>query len=366
MYPSTPGEKNKLKPGSPPRGIFWTLSLLAHVTFLGWAVSFGPVRWIVFKHGEPENEILMRGDELEGLIDQLRSTLADELRARVELLQAGQQRMVVNFDTLNAHFQPFENAQVATANARFEQYATALLDGQQALLKTVTRAAATNDLDGAATAANEHMPHLISALDEVRRGIILLTKNETEAAPHMEAEEAFFLADKSLRDLGMSLSRGRYLQTEAEALAESVAVQLQKIPTFEKALLDAQLNLEQKQAEHAQAKVDLEKARAKYAGSTVREEQAALKQTTQTLGSLDRDLKQAQASAAKGRKELDGLNAAIARDRERRAGKIVEAREYLANADTSIEVGLRALESAVEKQFRAVASVRTALSEDVQ
>ena len=89
--------------------------MILHIGLLGWLIWYGPVRDIVLERGKPKREALIRGKELEKVIEQMQKSVAEELEERVQLLKQGQDRMATNFDTLNAHFQPFEQSQKATA-----------------------------------------------------------------------------------------------------------------------------------------------------------------------------------------------------------------------------------------------------------
>ncbi|MFG0247539.1 MAG: hypothetical protein ACF8OB_01525 [Phycisphaeraceae bacterium JB051] len=196
------------------RSPFWMLSMILHVCLLGWLIWYGPVRDIVLERGKPKREALIRGKELEKVIEQMQKSVAEELEDRIALLKQGQGRMATNFDTLNAHFQPFEQSQKATALMRFEKYASALLSDQQALMDVLKQVSQNHQFDAAAKAGQEKVPSMISALDEVRRGVLLLTTDQTIADRLTQAETVMFEVEKPLRDISGLLGRERWLKQE--------------------------------------------------------------------------------------------------------------------------------------------------------
>lgn len=196
--------------------------MILHVGLLGWLIWYGPVRDIVLERGKPKREALIRGKELEKVIEQMQLSVAEELAQRIELLKSGQDRMATNFNTLNAHFQPFEDNQKATAMLRFEKYATALKADQEALMQVLITVQGNKQYDAASLAGQDKVPGMISALDEVRRGVLLLTSDESIAQMHAQAETAMFEVEKPLRDIGNLLGRHRQLTREIEESKVSV------------------------------------------------------------------------------------------------------------------------------------------------
>ncbi len=199
--------------------------MILHIGLLGWLIWYGPVRDIVLERGKPKREALIRGKELEKVIEQMQKSVAEELEERVQLLKQGQDRMATNFDTLNAHFQPFEQSQKATAMMRFEKYATALLSDQQALMDVLKQVSQNHQFDAAAKAGQEKVPGMISALDEVRRGVLLLTTDQTIADRHTQAETVMFEVEKPLRDIGGLLGRERWLKQEIAKYTQELNAQ---------------------------------------------------------------------------------------------------------------------------------------------
>lgn len=198
------------------RSPYWVLSMILHVGLLGWLIWYGPVRDIILERGKPKREALIRGKELEEVIEKMQLSVAEELEARVELLKNGQDRMATNFDTLNTHFQPFEESQKATALMRFKKYASALEADQTALLQILIEAQANKNYHAASLAGQEKVPVMISALDEIRRGVLLLTKDPTIPQMHAMAETTLFEVEKPLRDIGNLLGRHHRLAREIE------------------------------------------------------------------------------------------------------------------------------------------------------
>ncbi len=207
------------------RSPFWVLSMILHVGLLGWLIWYGPVRDIVLERGKPKREALIRGKELEKVIEQMQKSVAEELEDRVQLLKQNQDRMATNFYTLNAHFQPFEQSQKATAMMRFEKYATALLSDQQALMDVLKQVSQNHQFEAAAQAGQEKVPGMISALDEVRRGVLLLTTDQAIADRHTQAETVMFEVEKPLRDIGGLLGRERWLKQEVAKYTQELKAQ---------------------------------------------------------------------------------------------------------------------------------------------
>jgi hypothetical protein len=197
--------------------------MILHVALLGWLIWYGHVRDIVLERGKPKREALIRGKELEKVIEQMQRSVAEELEDRVQLLKQGQDRMATNFDTLNAHFQPFEQSQKATAMLRFETYAKALLADQKTVMQVLEKVKADRNFDAASQIGQEKMPVMISALDEVRRGVLLMTTDQSLADQQTQVETATFEVERSLREMGNLLGRHRRLEREIEQSKQEMA-----------------------------------------------------------------------------------------------------------------------------------------------
>lgn len=205
------------------RSPFWVFSFVLHTVLLGGLIWYGPVRDIIIEHGRPKRQTMIRGKELEKVIERMQKSVADELAERVALLKEGQNRMATNFQTLNTHFQPYEQNQKATARLRFEKYATSLQSDQQALLKLLEEVKANCQFTQAAQAGQDKMPRMISALDEVRRGVLLMTTDEAIAQAHTQAQTALFDVDVQLRQIGSTLGREIQLQNASQNAREQMS-----------------------------------------------------------------------------------------------------------------------------------------------
>lgn len=257
------------------RSPYWVLSMVLHVVLLGWLIWYGPVRDIILERGKPKREALIRGKELEKVVEQMQLSVAEELEDRVALLKAGQDRMATNFDTLNAHFQPYEANQKATAQLRFEKYASTLQTDQQALFKLLNDVLVSKNYDAAAQAGQEKLPVMISALDEVRRGVLLLSADQAIADLHTQAETALFEVEKPLRDIGNLLGRYRRLESEIKQARAELA-------SLTPAADEAQRQLKEQQDIFEKLDRDRKQAQDKFNELRKGKDREAIKQASET------------------------------------------------------------------------------------
>lgn len=180
---------------------FWSVSVVLHVLLLGVLVFIVPVREIVLvREKRLEPEIITRGDELEAIIGKIRDRTAERLRARVALLEAGQDRMAVNFGIINAHFQPFAAQQRATARGRLDKYAGDALARQTTLVDMLDDAHKTRRVDAVIETAYKHMSRILTAQEEIRRGVLLLEiGGESLVERQKKAEDDQFNANQFYR-----------------------------------------------------------------------------------------------------------------------------------------------------------------------
>ncbi|NLF38695.1 hypothetical protein GX586_04575 [bacterium] len=183
------------------QGPFWGISIAVHCIVLGALVIAFPVREIVFRRDAPrEPEIITRGDALQEIIDAIRDRTAERLRGRVALLEQGQDRMAQNFQIINTHFLPFADQQRATARARLDECIRQALDRQKALADALRAAQASHNPLPAVEAARADMPRILTAQDEIRRGIILLDlQKDALATQQNAAQEAQISANQFIR-----------------------------------------------------------------------------------------------------------------------------------------------------------------------
>ena len=93
------------------------------------------------------------------------------------MLEAGRERMAVNFETRNRHYVPFVAGQIASARARLTQEGEKTLGRQEEILTAARRAV---ELKAAGSdpmwrVFDKHRAALIAGQEEIRR-VLLLTR----------------------------------------------------------------------------------------------------------------------------------------------------------------------------------------------
>ena len=351
---------NSRKPssGQGRNGRFWAISVTVHAVVFALLVFFGPVRRIVlFEKDAPEQtEIITRGDELQGIVESIRDLTADKLRGRVELLAQGQDRMATNFAIVNAHFQPFEADQRATALSRLEQYLTQTLELQKGLVDTLTEAAKTDDAKQTIALARVSMPRILTAQDEIRRGIVLLDIEKAAlTASQQEAQEKQIGANQFLRWLDdVVLQSARHqeeiLSTEVRfaAMETSITTHHQEAARYKRERDDLDRRLQELDAETNRLK-----------GQQRDAVEDARRIASQRV-TLRRDLKRLQdqnAKRAEDKRDLEGEKRLAAQADEldtKHAGLRKRADDLLAEAarqKDEVRPGLSALFDAARKNF---------------
>jgi len=219
------------------RGLpFWLVSTVLHGVVLVVLVLALPVRTIMLREesaGVPP--VITRGDELQEIIDAVRDLTAERLRARVMLLEEGQERMARNFGIVNAHFLPFAAQQRATARSRLESYLDETLALQRALRDACVTARHAATPGTMLAAARVQTARVLAAQDEVRRGILLLDLETNRlAATQRAAQDAQIAANQKIRaldDVHVSITRreeaiaagARELATVEQRVAEATS-----------------------------------------------------------------------------------------------------------------------------------------------
>jgi hypothetical protein len=210
---------------------FWLLSAGLHAALICFLLMFAPVREIVFRRERlKEAEVITRGDELEEVIEAIRDKTVERLRARVALLDEGQERMARNFTIINEYFQPFAAEQRATARARMEKYITEVLPRQQELVALITKARDGGDPAVPIAYSQKWMSRILTAQEEVRRGIRLLELGGEELLKRQqEAEDTQLKATQFLRWLGGDLRSMEWHTKRLAELAERRLAEVAKV-----------------------------------------------------------------------------------------------------------------------------------------
>jgi hypothetical protein len=212
---------------------FWLISLVLHAAALGALLLFAPVREIVFRRKlVQEPQVITRGDELEEVVDRIRDRTVEHLRERVALLDSGQERMARNFATINQYFQPFAAQQQATARARMEKYIGEVLPRQKELADRFVAAQQGGRASAPIDYAQEWMSRILTAQEEIRRGIRLLELGGEELLAQQEAaEDSQFEATQFNRWLAGDLGSIEWHSKRLAELEQRRADETEKIET---------------------------------------------------------------------------------------------------------------------------------------
>ncbi len=238
--------------------MFVVCSVGIHLAILG-VILFSPAREYIFERERSlKPEIIARDDRLEELMAEVRDRTVDRLEGRVALLAEGQDRMAGNFETINAHLQPFQQMQTATARDRFEQYAKSTVTLQKELLNVLQSSPETLDNWNSLEAnARQIAARLLSAQEEIRRGMMLLGHLDEELqGRQVEAEKQQFRVGQTLRELAEALSdeEKRLAQLEQdeatlEKLNQQIAELSDQLSPVEQELAEAKAEEEKLLAE---------------------------------------------------------------------------------------------------------------------
>jgi len=337
---------------------FWAISVALHALMIGSVLMFAPVREIVFRRKIEEPEVITRGDELEQVIEQIRDRTVEKLRSRVNLLEAGQERMATNFATLNEFYQPFVEQQRATARERMEKYIAEVLPRQDELRKLIEAARNSDENPAKAVAyAHEWVSRILTGQEEVRRGMQLLELGGTDLlAKQKESEEAQYQATQFMRWLDDSL---RVIDREAERLAgldRELAEREAVIPEAEKSLFDAKV---------AEKDADLacREAEARRADLAEAKDREGEKEAKKAVGEAKNTLNAAQRRVSDAAKALQRAND----DVKHTTGEIDKARKRLEDArakrDSHLKVGFNIQNGAYYRQKDVVDTIRQLLAE---
>jgi len=242
---------------------FWLWSVIGHVG-VGAILLLTPAKdFILTKPAQDKDRppMRIRDAELEKFVEELRDQTAEEIRGRVTLLQAGQERMATNFDTLHKHFfKGFEDLQRQSARARMETYMRDTLDRLKRLLDTCDKALAEKRSEDMIRQYNENIAKILAGMEELERGFRLvddlqnlvptqrkiLDGQHTASQFHRYHEDAIQWRGRleeeiasSRRQLGEAEEKVRQLEPEAATLEAKAKAQTDALAALQKALADA-------------------------------------------------------------------------------------------------------------------------------
>ena len=264
---------------------FWLISIILHVG-IAIVILLSPVGQSLFtKERKVKPEIVRKNEELAEVVEDIRDLAVDRLKNQVALLEAGQDRMANNFDTMNKHHAAFAEQQIETARIRFDQEAVKTMERLQAVFALAEKAHADHDqhLPAVVTALDENEARILSGMEEVRRGLrLLLPDNESVLSQQKEVEEAQLKAMQFLRWATGTHSGIVRSRTRLEKLKTAVPEGKQRLDAATKALADAELAL--KQAKENETK------------------------TKQAASQAKKDLQTAQRAESNAKKSLDAAN----------------------------------------------------------
>ena len=312
-----------------------------HAVVLGTVLFVAPVRRIVLRREKLEEpEVITRGDELEHVIEKIRDRTVEKLRARVLLLEAGQERMARNFATLNRHFQPFAEQQRATAAGRMRKYIAEALPRQERLRALL--GAAADDVDPAEAVAYAQicMSRLLTAQEEIRRGIRLLELGTELLEEQNAAEEAQHTAAQFYRWLGGDLRGIEHQQSRLPEQNKVLAERTAKVPEAEKAVEAAEAAVGEAELEHRDREASWQEARKardrKQEEKEARRARDAAKRDVntakRTLANAERALTRAADEVKRAETEIGKTNDRLTEYRKKREEHLSAARNVQTGA----------------------------------
>lgn len=220
---------------------FWVFSMVVHGIIIT-IMLYAPVKEIILPSKEMSStpEVIKKGEDLEEVIEAIRESTAEKLKARVELLKEGQDRMAVNFDTVNKYFQPFAEKQKAVALKRFKYYAVDTLWRQKELMDLFDKAVRRDDPGDAIEKTAEHMPRILSGLEEIKRGLYLLDIPNAEelVIKQAEAEDIQLKANQFVGWLEGTVNKVNSLKASIPKLEDEIQPLKEKKDTLENEIIE--------------------------------------------------------------------------------------------------------------------------------
>ena len=100
---------------------FWIVSITLHIAVLALLVWMIPAETMSFEEATKKKKVMRKDDKLERVVEQIRDIEADKLRARLDLLAGGTDRMRVNVINFQGRHKGFSNAQKSVAFKRIRE-----------------------------------------------------------------------------------------------------------------------------------------------------------------------------------------------------------------------------------------------------
>lgn len=260
---------------------FWLISIIFHAA-LAILILVSPVGQRMFtKERKMKPEIVRKNEELAEVVEDIRDLAVTRLKAQVDLLEAGQDRMATNFETMNRHYQPFVDKQLATAGVRFQQEAQKTLE-RQTVIRDLGLAAHEDETQfpELREALDEHEARIVSGMEEVRRSLRLLAPDNQELLDELKKVEDAQLT--AFQHFGWASGTQNGIVRDRKRL-ETIK---QELPEQQEALQQvtaklAEIEVKQKQArqQESEAKQQLQPARklVRTRGQEVHKAQEAMK-----------------------------------------------------------------------------------------
>jgi hypothetical protein len=306
---------------------FWLISAALHGVALV-VLILTPAGQRVFKQEERplKPEIVRKDEALAEVIDEIRDLSVERLRAQVALLEAGRERMAVNFETMNRHYVPFVAGQIASARARLTQEGEKTLGRQEEILTAARRAVELKAAGSDPMWRDKHRAALIAGQEEIRRVLLLTaaddaellaTQNQAEAV-QMEAFEALSVsvgaqnqlwnAEPRLETLSAEKTKFEEARADAERLLQAATAEVAKVQEAEKSAVVRQ---QAAQAAVGPLKQAVEKARKEKTGEAAAREalktaEAAAKAAQQEAGKAKAERGQAARKFAAAKRHAEG------------------------------------------------------------
>ena len=251
-------ERERFVPGRErTKSHFWMISITAHA-LLAIIFILSPVGQSIFTRERPvKPEIIRKNEELAEVVEDIRDLAVNRLKEQVSLLEAGQDRMANNFETMNRHYQPFAEKQLATARVRFNQEATATLKRLETVLEHANAAIEdkATHMPTLRTALDEHEARIVSGMEEIRRGMRLLAPDDAALMADQQANEESQLKAMQFFMWATGTHNGVARdQKRLEVLNTAVPEAATRFQAATKALADSDAALKKAQQEEQAAK----------------------------------------------------------------------------------------------------------------
>jgi len=348
---------------------YWIISALIHVVLLV-LLFLSPAGQSIFRKDRPlKPEIVREDEELAEVIDDIRDLAVDRLKAQVQLLEGGRERMAANFHTLNEHYEPFVAKQIEFARDRLVQEGSRVSELQHIILKAAERAAAEGEgaSDPMWRAYDGNRAALVAGQEEIRRALMLTASEDTELVELQNQAEAdqlevFSLISKSVSAQNHLWGAPKHIERDEGRIAkyqEAIAMYSGRIESAQKKIAEYQADIKESKARLAETKAELDQAQEAYNQAKAGKE--GEKEARSAYDRANRIHKQAESGLRKAEKRLEQAEKSLASSRSR----LADAQKRLAGSEKSVAERKEALPDKVtqrdESAAAAAALQRTAI-----